>query len=121
MYKYVLNSVVQISMMFAEYFEYYTIILGGVFSWTRFSNKMKVIFGEHSPITGIHRKQKQGHLCITRHRITRVVIVSHFSCIYLANVSMHLQHARQRTGPRDAVRFVALRCGAGSRANAAYR
>jgi len=33
MYKYVLNSVVKISMMFAKYFEYYTIILrgGGVF------------------------------------------------------------------------------------------
>ena len=36
MYKYALNSVVKISMMFAKYFEYYTIILGGaVFSWTR--------------------------------------------------------------------------------------
>jgi len=34
---YVLNSVVKISVMFAKYFEYYTIILGagGVFSWTR--------------------------------------------------------------------------------------
>jgi len=29
MYKYVLNSVVKISTMFAEYFEYYTIILKG--------------------------------------------------------------------------------------------
>jgi len=29
MYKYVLNSVVKISMMFAKYFKYYTIILGG--------------------------------------------------------------------------------------------
>jgi len=28
MYKYVLNSVVKISLMFGEYFEYYTIILG---------------------------------------------------------------------------------------------
>jgi len=28
MYKYVLNSVVKISMMFAKYFEYYTVILG---------------------------------------------------------------------------------------------
>jgi len=36
MYKYALNSVVKISMMFAKYFEYYTIILrGAVFSWTR--------------------------------------------------------------------------------------
>jgi len=36
MYKYVLNSVVKISVMFAKYFEYYTIILRGtVFSWTR--------------------------------------------------------------------------------------
>jgi len=36
MYKYVLNSVVKISMMFAKYFEYYTIILRGpFFSWTR--------------------------------------------------------------------------------------
>jgi len=36
-YKYALNSVVKISMMFAKYFEYYAIILrgGGVFSWTR--------------------------------------------------------------------------------------
>ena len=32
MYKYVLNSVVKISMMFAKYFEYYTVILrGGAF------------------------------------------------------------------------------------------
>ena len=29
MYRYVLNSVVKISMMFANYFEYYTIILKG--------------------------------------------------------------------------------------------
>jgi len=29
MYKYVLNSVVKISTMFAKYFEYYTIILRG--------------------------------------------------------------------------------------------
>jgi len=29
MYKCVLNSVVKISRMFAKYFEYYTIILGG--------------------------------------------------------------------------------------------
>jgi len=31
MYKYVLNSVAKISMMFAKYFEYYTIILMGRF------------------------------------------------------------------------------------------
>ena len=31
MYKYALNSVVKISMMFAKYFEYYTIILRGAF------------------------------------------------------------------------------------------
>jgi len=31
MYKYVLNYVVKISMMFAKYFEYYTIIRGAVF------------------------------------------------------------------------------------------
>jgi len=30
-YKYVLNSVVKISVMFAKYLEYYTIILGGGF------------------------------------------------------------------------------------------
>jgi len=30
-----LNSVVKISMMSAKYFEYYTTILGAVFSWTR--------------------------------------------------------------------------------------
>jgi len=29
MYKHVLNSVVKISMMFAKYFEYYTVILRG--------------------------------------------------------------------------------------------
>jgi len=34
-YKYVLNSVAKISLMFAQYFEYYAIILrGAVFSWT---------------------------------------------------------------------------------------
>jgi len=31
MYKYVLNSVVKISTMFAQYFEYYAIILRGPF------------------------------------------------------------------------------------------
>jgi len=31
MYKYVLNSVVKISLMFAKYFEYYTIAWGGAF------------------------------------------------------------------------------------------
>jgi len=30
-----LNSVVKISMMSAKYFEYYTFILRGAFSWTR--------------------------------------------------------------------------------------
>jgi len=38
MYKYVLNCVVKTSMMFAKYFEYYTIrpiLSGAVFSWTR--------------------------------------------------------------------------------------
>jgi len=36
MYKYMLNSVVKISVMFAKYFEYYTIMLrGAVFLWTR--------------------------------------------------------------------------------------
>ena len=35
MYKYVLNYVVKISMMFVKYFKYYTIILMGRFSWTR--------------------------------------------------------------------------------------
>jgi len=34
-YKYVLYSVVKISVMFAKYFEYYTIILRGQFLWTR--------------------------------------------------------------------------------------
>jgi len=36
MYIYLLNSVVRISVMFAKYFEYYTIVLGvGVFLWVR--------------------------------------------------------------------------------------
>ena len=34
-YKYVLNSLVKISMIFAKYFAYYTIILEGRFLWTR--------------------------------------------------------------------------------------
>ena len=34
MYKYVLNSVAKITVMFAKYFEYYTIILRGAFLWT---------------------------------------------------------------------------------------
>jgi len=33
MYKHVLNSVVKISLMFAQYFEYYGIILRGPFFW----------------------------------------------------------------------------------------
>ena len=36
MYKYVLNLVIKISVMFAQYFEYYAIILrGAVFLWTQ--------------------------------------------------------------------------------------
>ena len=36
MYKYVLNSVVKISLMFAQYFDYYALIPreGGIFPWT---------------------------------------------------------------------------------------
>jgi len=34
MYKYVPNSVVKFSLMFAQYFEYYAIILGATFLWT---------------------------------------------------------------------------------------
>jgi len=45
MYRYVLNSVVKISVMFAKYFEYYTFILGGgAFLWTRC--RMLVFFSE---------------------------------------------------------------------------
>jgi len=35
MYKCVLNSAVKILLMFAQYFDYYAIILWGVFPWTR--------------------------------------------------------------------------------------
>ena len=36
MYKYVLNLAIKISLMFAQYFEYYAIILrGGRFLWTQ--------------------------------------------------------------------------------------
>jgi len=42
-YKYMLNYVVKISVMSAEYFEYYTIILRGpFFSWTRCSILPKI-------------------------------------------------------------------------------
>jgi len=34
-YKYVLNSVVKILLMFAQYFEYYWYAVGPFFSWTR--------------------------------------------------------------------------------------
>ena len=36
MYKYVLNLVIKISLMFAQYFEYYAIILRVDTVWTRF-------------------------------------------------------------------------------------
>jgi len=42
MYKYVLNSVVKISVMSAKYFEYCNIILRGPFLWTRCS----IVFGQ---------------------------------------------------------------------------
>ena len=35
MYKYVLNLVIKISLMFAQYFEYYAIIFRGPFLWTQ--------------------------------------------------------------------------------------
>ena len=36
MYKYVLNLAIKLSLMFAQYFEYYAIILrGAVFLWTQ--------------------------------------------------------------------------------------
>ena len=43
MYKYVLNLVIKISLVFAQYFEYYAIILrGAVFLWTQcISNNLK--------------------------------------------------------------------------------
>jgi len=41
MYKCMLNSVVKISLMFAQYFEYYGIILSeAVFPWTHCSSSM---------------------------------------------------------------------------------
>ena len=46
-----LNSVVKISMMFAKYFEYYTIILGGRFLWTRckyISSTRRSTFGDRA-------------------------------------------------------------------------
>jgi len=44
MYRYVLNSVAKISLMFAEYFEYYGIILrGAVFSWTHCTTTTRVL------------------------------------------------------------------------------
>ena len=44
MYKYVLNSVVKISMMFAKYFEYYSIILwGNAFSVGTLYNNRRVV------------------------------------------------------------------------------
>ena len=47
MYKYVLNSVVKMSMMFAKYFEYYTIILtGAIFSWTRCTYMQHSVFSK---------------------------------------------------------------------------
>jgi len=51
MYKYVLNSVAKISMMFAKYFEYYTIILRGpFFSWTRCTTVAFVDVLSNSPL-----------------------------------------------------------------------
>jgi len=52
MYKYLLNFVVKIAMMFAKYFEYYTIILrgGGVFSWTRCISEYFDVRTNYSPI-----------------------------------------------------------------------
>jgi len=41
MYKYVLNSVVKISLMFVQYFDYCAIIVVGVFfSWTRYRSSL---------------------------------------------------------------------------------
>jgi len=37
-YKYVLNSVVAVSMKFVKYFEYYAIMLRGLFLWTHCIN-----------------------------------------------------------------------------------
>jgi len=50
MYKYVLNSVVKISMMFAKYFEYYTIILRGAFFRGHAVEKCK-FWNFRSPVT----------------------------------------------------------------------
>jgi len=49
MYKYVLNYVEKISMMFATYFEYYTIILRG-----RFFQRHTVVSEARHSKTGIH-------------------------------------------------------------------
>ena len=45
MYKYVLNSVAKIPLLFAHYFEYYgNILRGAVFSWTLYNSFGKMIF-----------------------------------------------------------------------------
>ena len=49
MYKYVLNLVIKISLMFAQYFEYYAIILrGAVFLWTQCIFSVPAAHAEYS-------------------------------------------------------------------------
>jgi len=81
MYKYVPNSVVKISMMFAQYFEYYNIILVGAFfrghavlsktgdhvhrmqHWVgkRLSEKGSISNAQKQPSFSVHRCAKLQH------------------------------------------------------------
>ena len=76
MYKYVLNSVVKISLLFAQYFEYYAIILGAVFSWIRCIWHMQLV-----SYTLSHKQDDFMHITFIKCRIfTGLTIVQHSLC-----------------------------------------
>ena len=66
MYKYVLNLVIQISLMFAQYFEYYAIIRrGGAFFCGHSIVSSIIIFNNIIMIVSLVVRPQIGYLAIT--------------------------------------------------------
>ena len=115
-YKYVLNFVVKISVMFAKYFQYYTIILRGPFLWTwswcwptrshsawRWANyRSDATRWWNLPVemerTWLRRGVRRHHLPLTALSVpnicgfTDMTSCEHFSCVYIGDYDVECVH-----------------------------
>ena len=79
-----LNSVVKISLMFAQYFEYYAIIVGGgVFSWTHCT----------TPRFTASTSPESSYVCITSSLTRQIVSVYGFIAVVIVYRSLAFSHS----------------------------